>query len=101
MSEGAFVRAAVVFFAVGFPWGAAVAALLEDLGEAARFLAAAFGAVVDGRLAPALPPAAPCLVLADSFAEGFFATAFLAEAFAALPPFPDSLAIGGLVDACG
>ena len=127
ISEDAFLRAAAVFFPADFSAegasGGAVAALLEDFGEAARFLAAAFGALVAGRLAPLLPAAAPCLVLADFLAEGFFATASSAEALDALspgpvpdtpesalafgllaplaPPFPDSLAIGGLVGACG
>lgn len=101
MSEDAFLRVALVFFPVDFSSGGAVAALLEELGETACFLAAAFGAVVDGRLAPVLRAAAPCLVLADFFAAGFLAAAFLAEVLASLPPFPDSLAIGGLVDACG
>ena len=101
MSEGAFLRAAGVFFPGDFPSVGALGALLEELGEAARFLAAGFGAAVGGRLAPVLSAAASRLVLADFFAEGFFATAFLAEVVAALPPFPDSLAIGALVDACG
>ncbi|MDE0109420.1 MAG: hypothetical protein OXJ37_00815 [Bryobacterales bacterium] len=120
--EDAFWPDAVVFFAVDLSSGGALAALLEDFGEAARFLAAAFGAAVDGRLAPVLPAAA-CPALGDFLAEGFFAAAFLAEAFAALlpapvpatpgsalavdfsapsvPALPASLAIGGLVDACG